>query len=348
MLDVQVVLFDGFDLMDAIAAYEVFLAAEMYAPGTLNVKLVTAEGARAVPSGISGLKIEASGKLDPERPGIILVPGASGDVTGDGPDSVPAILNRAMNTALTDMMREALGKKDVVVAAVCGGSLILAMGGLLEGRHAVTNHMGMALLGATGAIAIPARVVDDGDLVTGGGVTSGLDVALHLVERELGPQIALAVERLFEYEKRGTVWRALGNAPRTNAISQPDKDSDKVLNDERRDVAPTDTAAGASASAFAGEWAITIATPVGKMAVKLLILAANGKLEGTATQGDEKSELLNLALEGHILRWSQRITKPMRLNLAFEVSVSGDRMTGIVRAGFLPASRLSGTRTASY
>ncbi|MFD2332718.1 DJ-1/PfpI family protein [Cohnella sp. GCM10020058] len=344
MLDVQVVLFDGFDLMDAIAPYEVFLSAEMYAPGSLNVKLVSAEGARAVPSGINGLKIEASDKLDADRPGIILVPGASGDVVGDGPDSVPAILNRALNSALTGMIKEARGKKDVIVATVCGGSLIPAMGGLLEGRHAVTNHMGMGLLGATGAIAVPARVVDDGDLVTGGGVTSGLDVALHLVDRELGPQIAHAVERLFEYEKRGTVWRPHGNAPRAHDILPPDKENPTALNDGRRDAALASPTAGPSV--FEGEWDTTIATPIGKMAAKLLISSANGKLEGTATQGEEKSELLNLALEGNILRWSQRITKPMRLNLAFEVSVSGDRMTGIARAGILPASKLSGTRIA--
>ena len=58
-----------------------------------------------------------------------------------------------------------------------------------------------------------ARVVDDGNLVTAGGVTSGLDLGVYLVERELGPQIAHAVEALFEYERRGTVWCARGLAP---------------------------------------------------------------------------------------------------------------------------------------
>lgn len=88
------------------------------------------------------------------------------------------------------------------------------MGGLLKDRHAVTNQIGMEALGALGAIPIEARVVEDGPrFVSGGGVTSGLDVALYLIDRELGPQIANAVEKLFEYEKRGTVWRAEGIAP---------------------------------------------------------------------------------------------------------------------------------------
>jgi len=84
------------------------------------------------------------------------------------------------------------------------------MAGLLDGRHAVTHHLGMDVLGATGAIPVQARVVDDGDLVTAGGVTSGLDLGLYLLERELGPRIARSVEELFAYERRGTVWRNTG------------------------------------------------------------------------------------------------------------------------------------------
>ncbi|BDT90513.1 MULTISPECIES: hypothetical protein [Nocardia] len=57
---------------------------------------------------------------------------------------------------------------------------------------------------------IRARVVDDGDLVTTGGVTSGLDLALWLVQRELGSDIAVRIEEILEYERRGTVWRRDG------------------------------------------------------------------------------------------------------------------------------------------
>ncbi|CAM5693563.1 Isonitrile hydratase OS=Streptomyces lavendulae subsp. lavendulae OX=58340 GN=inhA3 PE=4 SV=1 [Streptomyces lavendulae subsp. lavendulae] len=51
-----------------------------------------------------------------------------------------------------------------------------------------------------------ARVVDDGDLVTAGGITSGLELALWLVRRELGADAATGVEEMMEYEARGTVW----------------------------------------------------------------------------------------------------------------------------------------------
>ena len=99
------------------------------------------------------------------------------------------------------------------MATVCGGSMILAMAGLIEGRPATTHHLGLDLLDATGVIAVDARVVDDGDLVSGGSVTSGLDVGLHLLERELGPRVAFAVEKLIAHERRGTVWRRSGAEP---------------------------------------------------------------------------------------------------------------------------------------
>ena len=341
---VQIVLFDGFDLMDAIAPYEVFCAAEMYIDGALSVELVSAEGARLVESGINGLKIPASGKLNPERADLILVPGASGKVSGDGPDSVPAILRRAMETELINLVRQALDKPGLTVATVCGGSLLLAMGGLLEGRHAVTHHLGMDVLGATGAIPVTARVVDDGNLVTGGGVTSGLDVALYLVERELGPRIAHAVEKLFEYERRGTVWHAKGLIPIAN-------DSQSVSTVEPSLCVSLDESlqranVHSNGSIFDGTWNTEIYTPIGKLSVILNISTKNGHLRGTAKQGDEVVEFIDPVINGNRLSWSQRVTKPMRLNLKFEVTVNGNIMTGIAKAGLLPASKIIGNRVS--
>lgn len=60
---------------------------------------------------------------------------------------------------------------------------------------------------AAGAEVIKARVVDDGDLITSGGVTSGLDLALWLIERYHNSELAHKVETILEYERRGTVWR---------------------------------------------------------------------------------------------------------------------------------------------
>lgn len=206
----QVVLFDGFDLLDAVAPFEVLTAAGLASGGRVAVELVSAEGARAVPSGVGGVTLAATGGIDLHRAQTLIVPGTAGRSGGDGPDTVPALLGRALETPLRASLEAAMATPELTVATVCGGSLLLGLAGLLEGRPAVTHHLGMDLLEATGATPIAARVVDDGDLITAGGVTSGLDLGLYLVERTLGPRIAHAVEALFEYERRGTVWCARG------------------------------------------------------------------------------------------------------------------------------------------
>jgi transcriptional regulator GlxA family with amidase domain len=206
----QIVLFDGFDPLDVIAPFDVLVAGSDAVGGELAVELVSAEGPRQVVSGSRGLVLHATGRLDPSKPGYIIVPGASGPIEGDPDviDAIPVLLARFGETAAVPLMREALANPDVTVATVCGGSLALAMAGLLEGRNAVTHVLGLDVLEATGVNVVRARVVDDGDLVTAGGVTSGLDLALHLLERSYGSHVAIAVEKLFEYERRGTVWAA--------------------------------------------------------------------------------------------------------------------------------------------
>jgi transcriptional regulator GlxA family with amidase domain len=204
----QIVLFDGFDPLDVIAPFEVLAAGSEEVGGELEVELVSAEGPRPVVSGTRGMVLNATAGLDPAKPGYVIVPGASGPIDGDPDevDTIPVLLARFGETAAVPLMRQAIANPDLTVATVCGGSLALAMAGLLEGRNAVTHHLGMDVLDATGVNVINARVVDDGDLVTAGGVTSGLDLALHLLQRSYGPRVALAVESLFAYERRGTVW----------------------------------------------------------------------------------------------------------------------------------------------
>ncbi|MGS2810475.1 DJ-1/PfpI family protein [Nocardia sp. MW-W600-9] len=228
-MHIQIVLFDGFDPLDVIAPYEVLYAGGAASDGAITVELVTAEGSREVVSGTGGLALRAAGTLDLERADMLVVPGASGRVGEPGEipaeevgagewkqdEFIPVLLGRTLTTELPVLLAQAMKDPDITVATVCGGSLVLAMAGLLEGRHATTHHMGLDMLDATGAHAVAARIVDDGDLITGAGVTSGLDLGLYLLERELGPRIAHAVEELFAHERRGTVWRAQGLTPTT-------------------------------------------------------------------------------------------------------------------------------------
>jgi putative intracellular protease/amidase/uncharacterized protein (DUF952 family) len=86
-----------------------------------------------------------------------------------------------------------------LVATVCTGSLLLGATGRLRGRRATTHASAFDELARTGAIVVrDARVVDEGAIVTAGGVTSGLDLGIHLVRRLHGDDAAIAIAKQME------------------------------------------------------------------------------------------------------------------------------------------------------
>jgi hypothetical protein len=93
-----------------------------------------------------------------------------------------------------------------------------------------------------------------------------------------------------------------------------------------------------------GSWQITIATPLGIQSVVLQLSEHAGVLEGVAQGRAETTPLDNLVRDGNRLTWTQAITKPMRLNLTFDVIIDGDSVNGTAKAGLLPASTISGHR----
>ncbi len=85
------------------------------------------------------------------------------------------------------------------VTSVCTGALVLGAAGLLRGRKATTHWAFHELLAPLGAIPVRDRVVRDGNLVTGGGVTAGIDFALTLASELVGEQQAQAIQLQLEY-----------------------------------------------------------------------------------------------------------------------------------------------------
>ncbi len=86
------------------------------------------------------------------------------------------------------------------VTSVCTGAFLLGRAGLLEGKRATTHWGYTHLLPLVGAVHEAARVVEDGRVVTSGGVTSGLDFALTLIARMQGDAVAQAIQLAIEYD----------------------------------------------------------------------------------------------------------------------------------------------------
>ena len=197
----EVLLFDGFDELDALAPWEV-LSSFADVRDDLDAALVTLDGS-AIVRAAHGTLVTPHRALSDEVDLLVVPGGGWNDRSEDG------AWTQAQLGAVPRAIRER-HQRGAVVASVCTGAMLLAAAGLVDGRHAVTHHGAIADLEAAGATVVRARVVDDGDIVTAGGVTSGLDLALHLTERWFGSDAALAAERELEYERRGTVWRASG------------------------------------------------------------------------------------------------------------------------------------------
>lgn len=95
----------------------------------------------------------------------------------------------------------------------------------------------------------------------------------------------------------------------------------------------------------AGTWDLVVRTPVGRQDVVLVLeVDDDGTLGGRAIGSAETVPLEDLALDGQHLSWRQSITRPLRLTLRFDVTVTGDDLAGTSRAGRLPGSRVSGHR----
>jgi transcriptional regulator GlxA family with amidase domain len=190
-MKVDIVVFDGFDELDALAPYEVLrTAAGLGAP--IAAELVGAHGAGTVTAS-HGTRI-AVDRGPAEDADLVLVPGG-GWFHGAG---VRAEIERGDLPRLLATASE----RGAIVGSVCTGAMLLAAAGLVEGRRATTHHAAHDDLRAAGADVVVARFVDDGDVVTAGGVTSGIDLALHLVEKVAGASVAAQVADEIEYAPR--------------------------------------------------------------------------------------------------------------------------------------------------
>lgn len=202
-LHIGLLLFPRVQQLDLTGPYEVFASlpgAQVHLMARTMEPVASATGLVLAPT----TTFAACPPLD-----VLCIPGGAG---------VNALLRDA---ATLDFVRgQAAGAR--YVTSVCTGALVLGAAGLLRGRRATTHWGSHDLLAAFGAIPVRERVVRDGNLVTGGGVTAGIDFALTLAVELAGQTEAEAIQLNLEYAP----------APPLNAGS-PDTASPAVLEQVR-------------------------------------------------------------------------------------------------------------------
>ncbi|MCZ7456804.1 DJ-1/PfpI family protein [Streptomyces sp. WMMC940] len=181
-MQIAIVLYDGFTSLDAIGPYELLSRL----PGAETV--FVAEEAGPVRNDQGSLVVAAERALhEVTAPDIVLVPG--------GPGSRRAMLDET----ILDWLRTA-DATSTWTTSVCTGSHVLAAAGLLEGRRATSHWLALDDIVPFGAEPTGERVVFDGKYVTAAGVSSGIDMALHLLGRIAGDEVAQTVQLLTEYD----------------------------------------------------------------------------------------------------------------------------------------------------
>lgn len=181
-MQITILLYDKLAAQDAVGPYEVFRCV----PGW-DVHFAGLRSGEVRSEGGLGLVVDRT--LDQvTETDMVLVPG------GIGSDDL------LENETVLSWLRE-IDATTKWTVSVCTGALLLGAAGLLEGKRATSNWLALGELPKYGAEVVGGgRWVEDGKTITSAGVTAGIDMALHLVGREAGPEVAEAVQLGVEYD----------------------------------------------------------------------------------------------------------------------------------------------------
>ncbi|MBA2303299.1 MAG: DJ-1/PfpI family protein [Acidobacteria bacterium] len=182
-MQVAFLLYDGFTPLDAIGPFQVLASMPAAEP------VFVAERAGPITSDSPRCTIIAQLSLDQvAAPEIVVVPG-----------SLTSFHDLFQHEPLLDWLRR-VHEQARLTTSVCTGSLLLAAAGLLDGLPATTHWLARDLLATFGTTVVPERVVDTGRIITAAGVSSGIDMALRVVQRIHGDDVARAVQLGIEYD----------------------------------------------------------------------------------------------------------------------------------------------------
>jgi transcriptional regulator GlxA family with amidase domain len=180
-VQIAIPLFERLTALDAIGPYEVLSRL----PGAEVVFVAAEPGPKRTDTGALSLTADR-GLSEVLQPDVVVVPGGSG--TRDQPhDELVAWIQQVHRSSCW-------------TTSVCTGALLLGAAGVLDGLRATTHWMFFDRLRAFGAEPTLERVVEQGKVVTAAGVSSGIDMALRLVQLIAGDDVAQAVQLSIEYD----------------------------------------------------------------------------------------------------------------------------------------------------
>jgi putative intracellular protease/amidase len=181
-MQVAYLLYDRFTALDITGPHDVLNSV----PG--NEAIFVAEEPGPIRNESDTLSLVADASIDEvTSPDVVVIPGGFG--------------NRMLleHEPLHEWIR-GVHETTTWTTSVCTGSLLLAAAGLLDGAPATTHWLARDLLAELGAKPVPDRVVEYGKIVTAAGVSSGIDMALRLVQKINGDEVAQAVQLGIEYD----------------------------------------------------------------------------------------------------------------------------------------------------
>ena len=180
------VLFEDAEELDWVGPWEVFGALRQVAPGSCEMVTVSHDGAPVRCA--NGLRVLVDKSFaDCPHADLVVIPGGVGTIRASA------------DAGMLDYVRGLVDGAEAVTS-VCTGAFVLARAGLLEGKTATTYWASLdTLRKIPGITVVEERWVDNGSVVTGGGVAAGIDMALHLVGKLWSPETARRVQQAIEY-----------------------------------------------------------------------------------------------------------------------------------------------------
>ena len=179
---IAIFLYDGMTALDAIGPYDVL----RQLPGAEVVFVGDTAGIKRTEAQPLGLVADRA-FADVTRADILVVPGGLGQ-------------ERVMREPATLAWIRRIHETTTWTTSVCTGSLILAAAGLLRGLRATTHWAVLDELREFGATPVSERVVEQGKIITAAGVSAGIDMALRLVARVAGDDVARGIQLGIEYD----------------------------------------------------------------------------------------------------------------------------------------------------